>query len=195
MLRLIKKQLNDFDDASLIHAIKLFVIVSIFIIGYGFIFSGFQVVDEFEHLHASWLVSQGKIPYRDFFEHHHPLLWFLSAPIVRAFYDEAIVFYVMRLISLGASSLTLLYIYKISQFFSNKKCGWIVVGLSLCNIISLYNFYQFRPDNFMNLFFIMGIYYWFCYLNNKQLKNLVISFICFGISFLFLQFNSLSYIK
>ena len=187
MLKQIKQQFKSFDDASFIHALKLFIIASLFIVGYGFVFSGFQVVDEFEHLHASWLVSQGKLPYRDFFEHHHPLLWYLSSPIVLVFYDNAIVFYVMRLISLGCSCLTIFYIYKISQFFLNIKGGWLAISLSFCNIISLYNFYQFRPDNFMNLFFIMGIYFWFCYLDKKQLKTLILSFIYFGISFLFLQ--------
>ena len=39
----------------------------------------------------------------------------------------------------------------------------------LGNIITLYNFYQFRPDNFMNLCFIIGIYYLFSYIKNKQL--------------------------
>ena len=39
--------------------------------------------DEFQHLHAAWLVYQGGVPYRDFFEHHMPgiqylLAWMLS---------------------------------------------------------------------------------------------------------------------
>ncbi len=187
MLKQIKQQIKDFDDISFIHALKLFIVASLVIIGYGFIFSGFQVVDEFEHLHASWLVSQGKLPYRDFFEHHHPLMWYLSAPIVLAFYDNVIIFYIMRLISLIASCLTIFFVYKISCFISNTKSAWLAVCLSLCNIISLYNVYQFRPDNFMNLFFIMGLYFWFSHINNKQLKTLVLSFICFGVSFLFLQ--------
>ncbi len=35
--------------------------------------------DEFEHVHAAWLVSQGQRPYVDFFEHHPPLLYFAAA--------------------------------------------------------------------------------------------------------------------
>src|SRR6266852_4451301 len=41
--------------------------------------------DEIEHLHASWLISVGQLPYRDFLEQHHPTLWFLAAPIVAKF--------------------------------------------------------------------------------------------------------------
>src|SRR5271155_1174486 len=37
--------------------------------------------DEFEHLHAAWLISRGLIPYRDFFEHHTPGFWLMLAPL------------------------------------------------------------------------------------------------------------------
>lgn len=187
MFDYVKKQISDFDGNSFLHALRLLVIMALIMMMYGFIFSGFQIVDEFEHLHASWLVGQQKVPYRDFFEHHHPLLWYISYPIVEAFYDNVIIFYIMRGISFSASLLTLFYVYKIALFFTNKVGAWLCVSISLCNLIMAYNFYQFRPDNFMNLFFFIAVYYWFCYLENKKILTLIISFLCFGISFLFLQ--------
>ena len=39
-------------------------------------------LDEFEHLHAAWLVSQGQTPYTDFFEHHTPLFYYVGAPLL-----------------------------------------------------------------------------------------------------------------
>jgi len=39
--------------------------------------------DEFEHLHAAWCVAHDQVPYRDFFEHHGPLTYYLLAPVVR----------------------------------------------------------------------------------------------------------------
>lgn len=38
--------------------------------------------DEFEHLHAAWLVSQGQTPYVDFFQHHTPLFYYIAAPFL-----------------------------------------------------------------------------------------------------------------
>lgn len=187
MLNFIKNQLRTFNDEAVIHALKLSFYVSLFIITYGAFFSGFQIVDEFEHLHASWLVSEGFIPYRDFFEHHHPLLWYVSAPIVNLFYNNVIIFYFMRGVAILASLATLFYVYKIALFYTDKNGAWLAVILSQCNIFMAYNFYQFRPDNFMNLSFIMGIYYWFCYLQNKNIKSLIYSFMAFLISLLFLQ--------
>ncbi|MBS1819483.1 MAG: glycosyltransferase family 39 protein [Acidobacteria bacterium] len=44
--------------------------------------------DEFQHLHATWAVSQGLVPFRDFFEHHMPAMQLLLAPLMRV-YDIA----------------------------------------------------------------------------------------------------------
>ena len=40
------------------------------------------IVDEFEHVHAAYLVSQGQTPYVDFFEHHPPLFYYLGASLL-----------------------------------------------------------------------------------------------------------------
>jgi hypothetical protein len=40
--------------------------------------------DEFQHLHAAWCVSQGLVPYRDFFEHHMPALA-MALPLTTSF--------------------------------------------------------------------------------------------------------------
>ncbi len=41
---------------------------------------GFSV-DEFQYAHAAWLVAVGKLPYRDFFEVHFPLVYLLGSPV------------------------------------------------------------------------------------------------------------------
>ena len=38
--------------------------------------------DEFEHMHAVWLVHSGQTPFADFFEHHTPLFYFVGAAIL-----------------------------------------------------------------------------------------------------------------
>ncbi len=180
-------QLASFDDAAFIRILKIFTIAAALIIAYAFVFSGFLIVDEYEHLHASWLVSIGKLPYKDFLEHHNPLLWYLSAPIVRLFYNHAIIFYVMRFISALASVFTCFYIYKIALFWGDKKNSWLAIAFYLSHIVTIYHSYQFRPDNFMNLCFIAGVYYLFQTLRTNKLSFLTISFLCFTFSFLFLQ--------
>ena len=64
---IVNSELTDFDDSSLVRVFKIFSCVALLVLLYAYTFSGFQIVDEFEHLHASWLVSIGQVPYRDFF--------------------------------------------------------------------------------------------------------------------------------
>jgi hypothetical protein len=40
--------------------------------------------DELEHLHSAWYIVTGRVPYRDFFQNHHPLFHYLFAPLVQA---------------------------------------------------------------------------------------------------------------
>ena len=40
--------------------------------------------DEMEHVHSTWHVLHGAVPYVDFFQHHHPLLWYVLAPRSRS---------------------------------------------------------------------------------------------------------------
>ena len=35
--------------------------------------------DEFQHLHAAWVIHQGALPFRDYFEHHMPALPYMLA--------------------------------------------------------------------------------------------------------------------
>lgn len=97
----------------------------------------------------------------------------------------------MRGVSAGISVLSLFFIYKTVLLYASKSGAWLAVALTLGNIITVYNFSQYRPDNFMNCCFIIGIYYWFCYMKSRQLKSLVLSFLGFTFSALFLQKISL----
>ncbi|MFN0053045.1 MAG: hypothetical protein ACKV0T_12740 [Planctomycetales bacterium] len=53
--------------------------------------------DEFEHLHAAFMVWQGAVPYRDFFEHHGPLLYYALQPLFQLFGPELTVLWCARL--------------------------------------------------------------------------------------------------
>jgi len=53
--------------------------------------------DEVEHLHVSWLVSQGLAPFRDFWQAHSPLLWYMLAPAVALFHSAAVLLFARAL--------------------------------------------------------------------------------------------------
>ena len=49
--------------------------------------------DEVSHLHCSWLIFHGLVPYRDFWQDHSPLLWYLLAPAVAQFHSPAVLIF------------------------------------------------------------------------------------------------------
>lgn len=143
--------------------------------------------DNVEHLHFSWLVGQGYVPYKDFFQHHNPLIWYLSAPLVNLLINNKLIFSIFNLISYVVVCIMAYYQCRIMILNQNSKTA----GLFLCaTIISSYSILwalNFRPDTFSYMCLFVGLLYLFKYIKDKQLYLLVISFLSFFIAFMFTQ--------
>ena len=73
------------------------------VIRIGVIFNRVIDPDESQHLHGAWLVGQGQVPYRDFWEHHMPLFYYIAAPLTAWFADRPAVYLAGRALIVGAS--------------------------------------------------------------------------------------------
>lgn len=143
--------------------------------------------DNIEHLNASWIIWQGNIPYKDFFQHHNPLLWYIFAPFVALLIDNPNIFMIFNIISIAISCLI---IFIQAKIFIQNKVGSIPTLFMVAINISSYSIMlasDYRPDLFMHLFIFLGLYFLFEYRDNKRLYNLVYCFLCFFISFMFTQ--------
>ena len=160
---------------------------TLYVLFYFFII--YKGPDHAEHLHASWLVWQGQIPYKDFFEHHHPLLWYIAAPMVALFYKNVMIFYVARLVSAVVYIIMFWGVYRISYDFLkiSKKAFITALMLFLLYPSFVISLFEFAPDSFMFASFVWGLWFYFRFLENKQQKMLNVSFILWTIAFLFLQ--------
>lgn len=63
--------------------------------------------DELQHLHAGYCVWKGMVPYRDFFEQHGAVLWYLSLPLFRILGDSLDVLTAGRALIWAASVITM----------------------------------------------------------------------------------------
>ena len=144
--------------------------------------------DDVEHLHSAWLVSQGKVPYIDFFQHHNPLLWYIFAPLARFFAYDLILFDVVRVVSTLVMFITLLLTAQIIRRFIciSTYAGLLGIAAVFPSYIIMSG-QDFRPDNYMVLFFMLGLYEFFAYLEQKRARQLVGSFASFFVAFLFMQ--------
>lgn len=131
---------------------------------------------------------KGYIPYRDFFEHHHPLLWYLFSPILALFLNDANVWYAARIF--------VLFILAIDCFFIGKICFLIrrdiefallsILFFLLPEVVVLEGV-SFRPDGLMMCFVLSGIYFLFSFFKIGKKSHLVCSFILFFLALMALQ--------
>ncbi|MBR5154693.1 MAG: hypothetical protein IKW58_03110 [Alphaproteobacteria bacterium] len=145
-------------------------------------------LDEFEHLQVSFNIAKDQVPYRDFFEHHHGLLWYIGAFLLHPFFNDAIVLYLARIIGLIIFLSLLFSMYKLCRLFSISRLASLLAPLLYANIRNIQeNAINYRPDTLMTLFFMIGLIYFFKYLSQKSFHLLFVSFLMFFFSFMSLQ--------
>jgi hypothetical protein len=145
--------------------------------------------DESEHLHCAWLVSRGLIPFKDFWQHHSPLLWAFMAPFIKVCKPSVFIFESSRLAALFISLVNFFIGWRISRKCWEGKAGISVYLLVISSAAILSQFCWLRPDLFMQFFLLIGIY---CCLEipGKKLSPAFWTGIAFGLaeSFIFKQY-------
>ena len=107
--------------------------------------------DEFEHLQFSWLLSQGLIPYRDFFEHHTPLFHMLMLPAFWVFDANTVegamaLPYVFRLLAAGLALATIAATWRLAIQVSSSLTAALTAALLLCSRFFLHIGMEIRGD-------------------------------------------------
>ena len=167
--------------------LAIFIGVIVCVLYYSLFMRGIQA-DEREHIYASFLIYKGFIPYRDFFEHHHPLMWCLFYPLMCFFHNSAYIWFAARGFALLILGGQCYFISKICRFVSVKMyfALFAVLFFTVSENV-LYNGCQFRPDNLMIMLFLAGLYCWLCYVKNGWQSALNLSFVLFFLAVLALQ--------
>ena len=109
-------------------------------------------VDEFEHAHATWAVANGLVPYRDFFEHHTPWLYFAVAPLVARFAPEAdaraatALWLTLRVAMWLLLVATVALVAELGRLWRDGTTGLLAAFLFASSIQVLDTLLEFRPD-------------------------------------------------
>ena len=165
-----------------------FLLVLLFLISLVCFCNIYPEGDVMEHIKASFKVYSGQIPYKDFFEHHHPLLWYLMGRFVALFEGKGnVVIYVVDYVTFLFFLIGVYYIYRIMKEFICGRTGALLsVLFILCPGIMLFYIY-FKPDNYMLTCISAGLFYFFLYLRDHKRFDLVVSYFLFWLAFMFLQ--------
>lgn len=146
-------------------------------------------IDSIEHLRMSWLVSQGYVPFRDFFEHHNPLLWYVYLPFTILLpHNFYLVFYFSRMFCAVFAALMVFVICKIIKRYMGGK---EIIPYFLVILFSFYLlwwwFVTLKPEILAYPLYFSGIYLFFRYSENLKTKYLVWCGIAFAAAFLVIQ--------
>ncbi|MBP5697945.1 MAG: hypothetical protein J6W96_00265, partial [Alphaproteobacteria bacterium] len=128
--------------------------------------------DNIEHIHSSFLIATGSVPYRDFFQHHNPLLWYLFAPLAWLFRYNSIVAEVACLFALLFFLKSLVYVYRIGSDFLGNRLWGVIAAIVIATPAGKLYAIDLRTDNFMILCLMGGLYYYFSYLRDQQCRSL-----------------------
>ncbi|NMC36087.1 hypothetical protein GYA49_03495 [Candidatus Beckwithbacteria bacterium] len=171
-------------------AILILSFIVLFLIACLFVLSLFRYFnhDGFEHIHTTWYLTQGKVPYKDFYQHHNPLFWYLLYPIVFLLQNNSFILIsarvLMWLLAVGIGITTYFLCFKVSR---QKILSLFSVLLLLACPFFLGSAIEIRPDVPQVLFGLTSIYFLLDFFDKNSKKSLTISSFFVSFSFLFLQ--------
>ncbi len=144
--------------------------------------------DEIEHIHSSWYITHGAIPYADFFQHHNPLLWYCLAPLLLALGEGAHIIFLFRGLMCLVIISTGFLVYLIARETGmSKNQSLIPVILLLSTVPFLKRAMEIRPDGPMVLFILIAVYFSIRYLKDTRNVYLIYCGLFLSLAFLFLQ--------
>lgn len=186
---------SDFKNSYLSLFIELLAITFIGLV-LTLIYNDTIILDELEHLRASYFVSLGEIPYRDFFEHHHPLIWFMFAPIMALLpHSNLIALYTAKSLAFTFSVGSSIIIYlMVKRFMGGIFAAVASLVIYFFYFATWYSFSIFKPDTFMRFFYLCGLYNFLLYYEQRKIKNIVFAALSFATAFIFLQTAAFSII-
>lgn len=143
--------------------------------------------DELEVIHTSWKIYKGEEIYVDFFQHHHPLLYYLLIPVIALLGAQTSVLIVARLIIYALYVGILGVTYLIARRIFNGITAIASLILLISALMYTRNAIEIRPDVPQTLFCLLSVYFLLLFLEKNRLKDLLASALSVGVAFVFLQ--------
>jgi hypothetical protein len=122
-------------------------------------------VDEFEHAHAAWNVFKGMLPYKDFFEHHTPWLYFALAPfyrwfaVDRSFEDARQFLIVARGLSFFLTVVSAGLVFLVGRVAAGRRVGLIAALFFVALPVLVHKTLEIRPDVPALPFFVGALWF------------------------------------
>lgn len=143
--------------------------------------------DEIEAVHSSWLVWQGQRPYFDFYQLHHPLLYYALAPIVGLAPERAELLLSLRCLFYGGMIATVIVHHAIARQLANRWTAWIATFLLATTLAYTNKGYEIRPDLPQTFFSLLAVLFLLRHAKTRSWFDLHGTALSLAVAFLFLQ--------
>lgn len=140
--------------------------------------------DEYTHLHYVYLLTTGKLPFRDFFNIYSPIFHMTLYPVFGILGQSYRVFAASRVVVFFFFLATLIFTYGIGNLIGGKKIALISVLIAAVLPIGVEKALEIRPDNLMTMLCIGGVYFFIAGLKYGKNVSFILSGIFFTLSFL-----------
>ncbi len=169
------------------NTISALIFCQITILAYSTLSSRMNI-DEFEHLHSTWLILEGSFPYVDFFQHHHPLLWYTFLPIISVFQDSIATIYVSKTFAIAISIGFFIVVFEITKRTTQHLNGALVT-ISILLSMSVFSMplMQIRPDVLQCIFCLLAFLFYVQNSLEPTTTKPILAALSWFIGFLFLQ--------
>ena len=141
--------------------------------------------DEFEHLHAARNIYHGMVPYRDYFEHHTPLLHFFMAPLYLFFGDTIPLIFVARGIMLIFTGGILYLTYRLTKLLYGFDAA--LYATMFLSYMVLEKTIEIRPDLLEVIFWLLTLIFFITGINSKRRLYFLLSGVMIGCAILSTQ--------
>jgi hypothetical protein len=115
--------------------------------------------DEVEYFRATNWVREGLVPFRDFWEHHTPLQWFVFAPVTALTSSpgtDAII--LMRWAQAPLWALTFWLVYRLMHRAEIDRFGrWATIALAVSSSLLMISAMEYRVDVLANVLYLGGL--------------------------------------
>ena len=143
--------------------------------------------DEFEAVKSAWKLFSGERIYVDFFQHHHPLLYYFLTPLFPLYGESIAAVLAARLVILIFVFAIFVTTYKIARLLFNRKVAAISMPMLFSASMFVKKVIEVRPDVPMTFFGLLSILLLFTFFASGRLLHLMLSALTLSIAFLFLQ--------
>jgi 4-amino-4-deoxy-L-arabinose transferase-like glycosyltransferase len=143
--------------------------------------------DEFEAVKSAWKIFVGERIYIDFFQHHHPLLYYSLTPLFSLFGETKTTLFVARAMMFAFTLGSLVIVHELARRVFSRKVAAVSILFLMSVSLFVEKTIEVRPDVPQTFFGLLSVLLLYRFFDSERRHLLLLSALSLGVGFLFQQ--------